>query len=426
MRRFGLPLAFAWFLALPSSGQQHDLIGYWHNWNDVNAPYLELADIDPRYTIIDVAFAEPLPGTSHVMAFSPTGTDQTGFTAQIASFQANGKKVLISIGGANAAVHLDSDQERDEFVSSMLGIINDYGFDGIDIDLEGSSVAISGGTIANPVDASIIRLIDAINSIANAFESANGAPMMLTAAPETAYVQGGMSAFGGIWGAYLPLLEGLRDRIDILHVQLYNSGSMYGIDGGIYAQGAADFIVSQTEALLQGFNTAGGAFAPFPPEKIAIGLPACPSAAGGGYVPPSVLEAAVDYLRGTGPQPGSYSSVSDYPSLRGLMTWSINWDAAPGCAEAYEFAESYETLFTITTSTPEIESALSTIVLDGTALPIPERLIGKRLLLADQVGRSLGTATGSTSRLDLPPLAPGIYYVREPATDGLALRLLVP
>ena len=143
-------------------------------------------------------------------------------------------------------------------------------------------------------------------------------------------------------------------------------------------------------------------------------------------MPPSVLEAAVDYLRGTGPQPGSYSSVSDYPSLRGLMTWSINWDAAPGCAEAYEFAESYETLFTITTSTPEIESAISTVVLDGTALPIPERLIGKRLLLSDQVGRSLGTATGTTSRLDLPPLAPGIYYVTEPATDGLALRLLVP
>lgn len=426
MHRCGLLLALTWFLALPSFGQQHDLIGYWHNWNDANAPYLELADIDPRYTIIDVAFAEPLPGTSHFMAFSPTGTDQTSFIAQIASLQANGKKVLISIGGANAAVHLDSDQERDEFVSSMLGIISGYGFDGLDIDLEGSSVAISGGTIASPADASIIRLIDAINAIAEEFESTHGVPMMLTAAPETAYVQGGMSAFGGIWGAYLPLLEGLRDRIDILHVQLYNSGSMYGIDGGIYSQGTADFVVSQTEALLQGFNTTGGAFAPFPPEKIAIGLPACPSAAGAGYVPPSVLEAAVNYLRGTGPQPGSYSGVSTYPSLRGLMTWSINWDAAPGCAEAYEFAESYETLFTITTSTPEIASAISTVVFDGAALLIPEPLIGKRLLLSDALGRSLGTATCSTGRLELPPLAPGIYYIRDSSTDGLALKVLVP
>ncbi|MFN6114789.1 MAG: hypothetical protein ACK46C_02800, partial [Flavobacteriales bacterium] len=118
-------------------------------------------------------------------------------------------------------------------------------------------------------------------------------------------VQGGMSAYGGIWGAYLPIIDVLRNRLDILQVQLYNSGSMYGIDGGIYTQGTADFIVSQTEALLQGFTTDGGYFAPLPPEKVAIGRPACPLAAGGGYVTPAVLEQAVAYLRGTGPQPGA-------------------------------------------------------------------------------------------------------------------------
>ncbi|MCB0786962.1 MAG: hypothetical protein KDC02_22480, partial [Flavobacteriales bacterium] len=62
----------------------------------------------------------------------------------------------------------------------------------------GASVAISGGTIANPVDARIIRLIDAVNTIADTFQNTHGIPMMLTMAPETAYVQGGMSSFGGI------------------------------------------------------------------------------------------------------------------------------------------------------------------------------------------------------------------------------------
>ena len=126
-----------------------------------------------------------------------------------------------------------------------------------------------------------------------------------------------MSSFGGIWGAYLPLIDALRNRLDILQVQLYNSGSMYGIDGATYTQGTADFIVSQTEALLQGFSTAGGYFAPLPPEKVAIGLPACPLAAGGGYVPPAVLEQAVDYLRGFGPQPGSYQRVAPTPPCAG-------------------------------------------------------------------------------------------------------------
>jgi len=322
-----------------------DLVGYWHNWNDGAAPYLELSQVDERYTVVCVSFALPAPGTAYNMVFSPQETAPSTFIADVAALQAQGRKVLISIGGATGTIHLDSDAERDQFVSSMLGIIATYGFDGMDIDLEGASVAISGGTIANPTDARIIRMIDAVHTIADTYESAYGTPMMLSAAPETAYVQGGQSAYGGIWGAYLPLLDALRDRLDILQVQLYNSGSMYGIDGGIYTQGTADFIVSQTEALLQGFQTNGGFFAPWPAEKVAIGLPACPSAAGGGHVTPVVLQQAVDYLRGTGPQPGSYQRVATYPTLRGLMTWSINWDAVGSCAEADEFAQVYEDLF---------------------------------------------------------------------------------
>ena len=105
---------------------------------------------------------------------------------------------------------------------------------------------------------------------------------MLTMAPETAYVQGGQSGFGSIWGGYLPIIDALKDSIDILQVQLYNSGTMLGIDGNIYTQGTADFIVAMTEATIHGFNTSGGMFAGLPATKIAVGLPACTSAAGGG------------------------------------------------------------------------------------------------------------------------------------------------
>lgn len=337
--------ALSLLMGIRANAQGPELVGYWHNWNDGNAPYLELSQVDERYTVVCLSFALPAPGSTYDMVFAPQETAPATFLADVAALQAQGRKVLISIGGATGTIHLDSDAQRDQFVASMLDIIGTYGFDGLDIDLEGASVAITGGTIANPVDARIIRMIDAVHAIADQFESTYGVPMMLTAAPETAYVQGGMSAFGGIWGAYLPVLDALRDRLDILQVQLYNSGSMYGIDGAIYEQGTADFIVSQTEALLQGFQTGGGFFAPWPPEKVAIGLPACPLAAGGGYVTPAVVEQAVKYLRGTGPQPGSYQRVATYPTLRGLMTWSINWDAVGSCAVADEFAQLYEDLF---------------------------------------------------------------------------------
>ncbi|MBK8845113.1 MAG: fibronectin type III domain-containing protein [Bacteroidetes bacterium] len=324
------------------------LVGYFHNWNDGAAPYIQLNQIDSRYNVIEVAFAEPEFGTDYKMVFSPAQTSQANFISQIQTLKSQNKKVLISIGGANATVSLDNIAERDTFVARMTGIVNTYGFDGIDIDLEGSSVLVSGGTIANPTDAKIINLINAIKQIMINYRAQYGKKLFLTMAPETAFIQGGMSAYGSIWGAYLPIVHALRDSIDILQVQLYNSGTMYGIDGNIYTQGTADFIAAMAEAVIVGFNTQGGYFAGLPASKVAIALPACPQAAGGGFTPTSTVAAAINYLKGTGPKPGSYtrSNPNGYQDLRGLMTWSINWDAVNTCNNSsYEFATNYQSLF---------------------------------------------------------------------------------
>ncbi|MBL7963131.1 MAG: T9SS type A sorting domain-containing protein [Flavobacteriales bacterium] len=404
-----------------------DLVGYWHNWNDLNAPYIELDQVDPRYTVIQVSFAVPAVGTSHLMEFSPAETSQAAFIAQVAAVQANGRKVLISVGGANATVHLDSDTERDEFVSSLLGIMDTYGFDGMDIDLEGSSVAITGGSITAPVDVGIIRMIDAVNTIADAFELAHGVPMMLTMAPETAYVQGGMSAFGGIWGAYLPLIHALRDRIDLLHVQLYNSGSMYGIDGGIYTQGTADFIVSQTEAVILGFNTAGGFFQGLPAHRVAVGLPACPDAAGGGYTDTATVRMAVEYLLGVGPQPGSYvlAEPGGYPDIGGMMTWSINWDAVAACSGAYSYAETFARIFS---GLPTSVNARQ--VMELTVGPVPARdrlgffpplLESTGATILDMQGRALVNTplSAGSAGIDVAHLPAGTYVLVLQGAGGV-------
>lgn len=338
-----------------------DLIGYWHNWNDPNAPSFPLNQIDARYTIVDVAFAIPVAGTDYKMEFIPDQFSNATFISHIQAVKNQGKKVIISIGGASTHVSLDNIAERDTFVLTMGNILNTFGFDGIDIDLEGSSVSVTGGTISSPVDAKIIHLIDAIKQIMANYYSFHNKKLMLTMAPETAFVQGGMSAYGSIWGAYLPIIHALRDSLDVLHVQLYNSGSMYGIDGNIYTQGTADFIVALTEAVIQGFNTSGGMFAGLPEEKIAIGLPACPSAAGGGYTDTANVKLAIDYLRGTGPKPGLYTlqQSNGYPQLRGMMTWSMNWDAVSTCATTYEYANNFVRIFGITTSTYDTNKTFS-------------------------------------------------------------------
>ena len=321
------------------------LIGYWQNWNDFNCPYIPLTQVDTSYGIIPVAFAIPSSGTSYNMTFIPEGMSQLNFKKQIDTMRIRGKTILISIGGANHPVSLPDTVKRNTFITSMMNIINTYGFEGIDIDLEGSSLSLSGGTISNPVDANIINLIYAVRKIMDLYRIQNGKKMILTMAPETAYVQGGMSAYGGVWGAYLPVIHALRDSIEVLHVQLYNSGSMYGIDGNIYFQGTVDFIVSQTEAVIHGFNTAGGYFTGLRPDQVAVGLPACVNAAGGGYVIPDSVKAAILYLKGQIPKPAGYTKTGTYADLRGMMDWSVNWDAASSCGSVYQYAGSFNEIF---------------------------------------------------------------------------------
>lgn len=340
------------------------LIGYWHNWNDVNAPYIQLDAIDNRFNVIEIAFAIPTSPSDMTMLFTPNVVSQNVLINKIQALQTQGKKILISIGGATTSIDLTTTLNKNAFVSSMTAIINTYGFDGIDIDIEnGNSILISGGTIASPSGIAQVNLIDAIKQIMANYRTSHSQKLLLTMAPETAYVQGGQSAFGNIWGGYLPIINGLRDSIDLLQVQLYNSGSMYGIDGNIYTQGTADFIIAMTEAVIKGFNTTGGTFAGLPASKVAVGLPACTSAAGGGYVNPSTVITAINYLRGTGSQPGAYvlSNSSGYPSLRGMMTWSINWDAVSTCGSVYEYANNYQSIFGNTTSISnfDLETAIS-------------------------------------------------------------------
>ncbi|MBK7342369.1 MAG: hypothetical protein IPJ06_04185 [Saprospiraceae bacterium] len=176
-------------------------------------------------------------------------------------------------------------------------MISTYGFDGIDIDLEGSSLSVSGGTIANPTDNHIIHLIDAIKSIMLEYQLNNSKKLLLTFAPEAAFVPG-VASLQVVFGAHLPVLHALRDSTGPCLYQLYNSGSMYGIDGNIYSQGSADFIVAMTEAVIQGFNVdrwsnQAGPFIGLPETKIAVGLPACPNAAGGGFVDTATVGSAL-------------------------------------------------------------------------------------------------------------------------------------
>jgi chitinase len=338
----------SFFIFLPLLLQAANLIGYWHNWDDSNAPFIHLDSVDSRYNIVIVAFAMPVSVNDMTIQFTPERTSQSQFIAKIQSLKNKGNKVLLSIGGANASIDLTTTPNRNLFVSSVSNLLSTYGFDGIDIDIEnGNSILITGGTISSPTNVAQLNLIDAIKQIMTNYRSTFNRKMYLTLAPETAYVQGGQSGYGNIWGGYLPIIHALRDSINILQVQLYNSGTMYGLDGSIYTQGTGDFIVALTEAVIRGFNTSGGYFNGLPSSKIAVGLPASQSAAGGGFVDSANVYRAVSYLTGNGNRPGSYNLIQSngYTDLNGMMTWSINWDATRNNRTKYQYANVFTKIF---------------------------------------------------------------------------------
>jgi len=309
------------------------IVGYWHNWGYTpNTVYLD--EIPEAYDVINIAFATATEPFGSNMQFSPDPgiyPNLDDFISDIGYLQNLGKKVVISIGGANDPVMLLNTIDVQNFVTSMSSIIDTYGFDGIDIDLEGGSISLDTGDndFRYPTTPKIVNLIDAVTQLAGLYPD-----MILSTAPETAYVQGGYSTYAGIWGAYLPLIHALRDRWTYLHVQHYNTGGMFGRDGVLYNPPTADFHVAMADMLIAGFNVdvwiGNIFFEPLLPEQVAIGLPASTSAAGSGYTIPYVVHTALDYLILGIPFGGQYqlANPDGYADFRGLMTWSINWDVA--------------------------------------------------------------------------------------------------
>lgn len=318
----------------------HALVGYLHSSFANGSGYTRMADVPDSWDVINLAFGEPTSVTSGDIRFSlcpvtecPTVESVAEFKAAIKAKQAAGKKVLISIGGQNGQVQLASTGARDAFVTSVSKIIDEYGLDGLDIDFEGHSLSLNTGDtdFRSPTTPVVTNLIAAVKTL----KAKYGANFVLTMAPETFFVQLGYQFYGsGPWGgqdpragSYLPVIHALRDDLTLLHVQHYNSGPIMGLDNQYHTMGSADFHIAMADMMLTGFPVAGNQSRIFPPlraDQIAIGMPAS-TQAGNGHTAPGEVNKTLDCLTKK-VNCGSYQTHGTWPALRGLMTWSINWD----------------------------------------------------------------------------------------------------
>ncbi|MFI1280775.1 chitinase [Streptomyces sp. NPDC020858] len=333
----------------------HALVGYLHASFANGSGYVRMADVPASWDVVNLAFGEPTSVTSGDIRFRlcpvaecPNVESPAEFKAAIKAKQAVGKKVLISIGGQNGQVQLATTAARDAFVSSVGAIIDEYGLDGLDIDFEGHSLSLATGDtdFRAPTTPVVVNLISAVKTL----KARYGPDFVLTMAPETFFVQLGYQFYGsGPWGgqdpragAYLPVIHALRDDLTLLHVQDYNSGPIMGLDNQYHSMGGADFHIAMTDMLLTGFPVAGNTARVFPalrPDQVAIGLPATANA-GNGHTAPAEVNKALNCLTKK-TDCGTYQTHGTWPGLRGLMTWSINWDRFGG----WEFSRNFDGYF---------------------------------------------------------------------------------
>ncbi|MEU1874588.1 chitinase [Streptomyces ambofaciens] len=279
---------------------KHAVTGYWQNFNN-GAAVQKISDVPSAYDIIAVAFADATT-TPGAVTFNLDSAGLGGYTvdqfkADVRAKQAAGKKVIISVGGEKGTVSVNSSASATNFANSVHSLMQEYGFDGVDIDLENG---------INPTY---------MTQALRALSAKAGPDMILTMAPQTIDMQ-------STQGGYFQTALNVKDILTVVNMQYYNSGTMLGCDGKVYAQGTVDFLTALACIQLEGGLA---------PSQVGLGLPASTRAAGGGYVSPSVVNAALDCLT-KATNCGSFKPSRTYPDLRGAMTWSTNWDATAGNA----------------------------------------------------------------------------------------------
>ncbi len=321
---------------------QHTVTGYWHNFSNGSAN-LKLSDVPAYYDLICVAFTgnTSVPGEATFSVSDDLkksiGYSDAEFIQDIKTLKTKGQHVIISVGGAEGRIEINSEAAAEKFAQSMISIIEKFGFEGVDIDLEGAAVS---GT--NYIAGALRKMYDHF-----------GKDFIITMAPETAYMTPNGAGFSSY---YWNLAMSIKDILTTVHTQFYNSGSMNGYGGSVTAPGNGSFPANLSTLYIE---------SGLRPDQVAIGVPSSRQAAGSGQITPQQAAGAFNAMI-YGTTVDGFTPPKAYPSFRGLMTWSINWDAtqdyvwAKAAREAVDRAPVQETTTTESQETTTTEPQEST------------------------------------------------------------------
>lgn len=328
---------------MPDISEKQIAVGYYHNWvPEQGAGYrggkpaeTDLGKINPFYNVIAVSFmkGEGIP------TFEPFNMSDEEFRSKVAALNEEGRSVIISLGGADSHIELYRGQEQ-AFADEVIRLVETYGFDGLDIDLEQSAITAGDNQQVIPEALKIVR----------DHYKKQGKHFIISMAPEFPYLRTA--------GGYVPYITALENEYDFIAPQLYNqAGDGLSVGDEWIAQNndsrKYDFLYGMSKALHNGES----GYIRIPADRLALGIPANNDAAANSYVQdPSVVYQVFEQME------------KERTPLKGLMTWSVNWDEgvnSAGISYNESFAKAYQNLFK--EQEPDTEKPSKPTNLRGTA-----------------------------------------------------------
>ncbi|RON72465.1 chitinase [Pseudomonas fluorescens] len=329
---------------MPSIAGKKILMGFWHNWpagqsdgyRQGRFASIALEDVPKEYNVVAVAFMKG----SGIPTFKPFNVSDAEFRRQVGVLNSQGRAVLISLGGADAHIELRSGQEQ-PLANEIIRLVETYGFDGLDIDLEQSAIDFAANKTVLPAALKLVK----------DHYGGQGKHFIISMAPEFPYLTSN--------GKYVGYLQALEGYYDFIAPQFYNQGG-----DGVWVpeanNGAGAWIAQNNDALKEDFLyylteslvTGTRGFTRIAADKFVIGLPANVDAAATGYViDKTVVGNALKRL-----------AIKGHP-IKGLMTWSVNWDngvSKDGVPYNWEFSRRYGPLISgVQAHASEDDEALS-------------------------------------------------------------------
>lgn len=276
--------------------------GYWPTDSPSGST---LGNVHANYNVIYVAFAKGVDTTSGSLQLSDLTQSDASFRTDIAAKQAAGVKVILSIGGSDDVYgnpspggiqyELTTLTQQNNAISSLDALISDYGFDGIDIDLECPDSGVYLFTVA--------RMANVVNALKVTYPS-----LIVTMAPES---------FDAIdtGGQYRALATALGSNFDAIGPQYYNHS------------------VTESQSLTDILNTTRSLAAAYGPEKVMIGTMNHDD----GHTDTNNTDTNDTITIAT--EISAWNTlVAQYPTLLGAYIWTTYFDKVNATNGAWAFA----------------------------------------------------------------------------------------